>query len=56
MKGEMSIKERLGKNPLIAVLITVFVDLVGFGILIPIIPLLLADPESASRIRRRASR
>ncbi len=34
------------KNPLIAVLMTVFVDLVGFGILIPIVPLLLTDKQS----------
>ena len=42
----MTLKEKLGKNPLVAVILTVFVDLVGFGILIPIIPLLLADPSS----------
>lgn len=43
----MGIKERFGNNPLLAVFFTVFVDLVGFGILIPVIPLLLADPESS---------
>ena len=34
------------ENPIVAVFFTVFVDLIGFGILIPIIPLLLTDPAS----------
>ncbi len=35
------------KHPLFVILFTVFVDLLGFGILIPVIPLLLADPVSS---------
>lgn len=35
------------KNPLIVIFFTIFIDLLGFGILIPVIPLLLADPNSA---------
>jgi DHA1 family tetracycline resistance protein-like MFS transporter len=35
-----------GRSPLAVIFFTVFVDMVGFGILIPIIPLLLADPTS----------
>ena len=34
------------KNVLLAVVFTVFVDLLGLGILIPVIPQLLANPES----------
>lgn len=34
------------KHPLIVILFTVFVDMLGFGILIPVIPLLLASPTS----------
>jgi DHA1 family tetracycline resistance protein-like MFS transporter len=34
--------------PLFPILFTVFLDLMGFGILIPIIPILLADPGSPS--------
>lgn len=34
------------RNPLFVIFITVFIDLVGFGILIPVIPLLLGDPTS----------
>jgi DHA1 family tetracycline resistance protein-like MFS transporter len=34
------------KRILSVILFTIFVDLVGFGVLIPIIPLLLADPAS----------
>lgn len=34
------------KNPLFVVFITIFIDLIGFGILIPIIPLLLTEPTS----------
>lgn len=36
----------LRKNPLKVIFFTVFIDLLGFGILIPVIPLLLADPAS----------
>ena len=36
----------LKANPLPVVIFTVFLDLVGFGILIPIIPQLLANPRS----------
>ena len=35
------------KHPLFVILFTVFLDMLGFGILIPVIPLLLADPASA---------
>jgi len=35
------------RHPLLVILFTVFVDLLGFGILIPVIPLLLADPSSS---------
>ncbi len=38
--------EKIRNNPLPVIFFTVFVDLIGFGILIPIIPLLLADPGS----------
>ena len=31
------------KNPLLAIFTTVFIDLVGFGILIPVFPLLIAE-------------
>lgn len=34
-------------NPLPVIFFTVFVDLIGFGILIPVVPLLLADPQSS---------
>src|SRR5258708_12171475 len=34
------------KNPLFIVIFTIFLDSLGFGILIPIVPLLLADPGS----------
>ena len=34
------------KKPLLIVFFTVFVDLLGFGILIPVIPELLANPQS----------
>ncbi len=39
----MSDKKR---NPLSVLFFTVFIDMLGFGILIPIIPLLFADPTS----------
>lgn len=34
------------KRALLAILFTIFVDMLGVGILIPVIPLLLADPRS----------
>lgn len=34
------------KNPLGLIFITIFVDLIGFGMLIPVIPTLLANPDS----------
>lgn len=34
------------KNPLSLIFITIFTDLIGFGMLIPVIPTLLANPES----------
>ncbi len=34
------------RHPLVVILLTVFVDLLGFGILIPVIPQLLANPNS----------
>lgn len=40
------IAHHLRKNPLPVVLFTIFVDLIGFGILIPVIPQLLANPSS----------
>ena len=39
-------RQKLASNPLFVVFFTVFVDLLGFGILIPVIPLLLANPAS----------
>lgn len=44
--SEMSLKEKLSGNPLAVIFLTVFVDMMGYGILIPIIPLVLADPGS----------
>lgn len=41
-----SIHHHLKKNPLPVVFFTIFVDLLGFGILIPVIPQLLANPLS----------
>src|SRR6185295_9023067 len=35
------------KSPLFIIIFTIFLDALGFGILIPIIPLLLADPTSS---------
>lgn len=37
---------KINRNPLPVILFTIFIDLLGFGILIPVIPLLLADPRS----------
>lgn len=34
------------KTPLFTIIFTIFLDALGFGILIPIVPLLLADPQS----------
>lgn len=39
-------RKRFAANPLPVVLFTIFVDLVGFGILIPVIPHLLTNPRS----------
>jgi DHA1 family tetracycline resistance protein-like MFS transporter len=38
--------EKIRANPFIVIIFTVFIDLLGFGILIPVIPILLADPAS----------
>lgn len=40
------IRAKLHANPLPVLLFTIFVDLIGFGIIIPIIPQLLANPAS----------
>lgn len=37
---------KLKIKPLWIILFTIFIDLLGFGILVPVIPLLLADPSS----------
>lgn len=37
---------KLEIKPLWIILFTVFIDILGFGILVPVIPLLLADPSS----------
>jgi len=42
----LPILERLRARPLPVILFTVFVDLIGYGIVLPIEPLLLADPSS----------
>jgi MFS transporter, DHA1 family, tetracycline resistance protein len=39
-------KHHIAKNPLPVIFFTIFVDLLGFGILIPVIPQLLANPAS----------
>jgi DHA1 family tetracycline resistance protein-like MFS transporter len=39
-------QEKLQKNVLWMVVATIFVDMLGYGILIPVIPLLLANPQS----------
>jgi MFS transporter, DHA1 family, tetracycline resistance protein len=41
------LKKKTAGKPLPAVFLTIFLDVLGVGILIPIIPLLLADPRSA---------
>lgn len=38
------------RKELLVIFFTVFVDLLGFGILIPLIPILLADPKSSNYI------
>lgn len=40
--------KKLQNKPLVVIFFTVFLDLIGFGILMPIIPVLLADPQSPS--------
>lgn len=40
------LKHRITNNPLPVIYFTIFVDLIGFGIIIPIIPQLLANPAS----------
>ncbi len=40
------LKHHIAKNPLPVIFLTIFVDLLGFGILIPVIPQLLANPKS----------
>ena len=35
------------RHPMFVILFTVFLDMLGFGILIPVVPLLLADPASS---------
>jgi DHA1 family tetracycline resistance protein-like MFS transporter len=40
------ISKRFRNQPLPVVLMTIFVDMLGYGILIPIVPQLLADPNS----------
>ncbi len=39
-------KDIAGRNVLPTILFTIFIDLLGFGILLPVIPLLLAAPHS----------
>lgn len=40
------VKNKISNHPLPVILFTIFVDLIGFGIIIPIIPQLLANPSS----------
>ncbi len=40
------LKHKIANNPLPVIFFTIFVDLLGFGILIPVIPQLLANPNS----------
>ena len=40
------LKKRIAGRPLPVIFLTIFVDLLGFGILIPVIPQLLANPAS----------
>ena len=39
-------KKRIANRPLPVIFLTIFIDLLGFGILIPVIPQLLANPSS----------
>jgi MFS transporter, DHA1 family, tetracycline resistance protein len=39
-------REKFKNKPLLVIFFTVFLDLIGFGILMPIIPILMADPTS----------
>lgn len=41
-----NVTQKKYRRTLLTILFTIFVDLLGFGILIPIIPLLVADPQS----------
>ena len=40
-------KDKIASNVLSTMLLTVFIDLLGVGILIPVIPQLLGNPHSA---------
>lgn len=40
-------EKKSARNPLPIIIFTIFLDALGFGILIPIVPLLLADPTSS---------
>ncbi len=40
-------REKIKNNPLPVIFVTLFLNAIGFGILIPIIPLVLADPRSS---------
>lgn len=42
----VDMSEKFKNKPLLVIFFTVFLDLVGFSILMPIIPILLADPTS----------
>lgn len=46
-KVKQSVKERMAGRALPAVIFTIFLDVMGVGILLPIIPQLLANPHSA---------
>ncbi len=41
-----NLRSRIASNPLPVIFFTIFVDLVGFGIVIPVIPQLIANPTS----------
>jgi DHA1 family tetracycline resistance protein-like MFS transporter len=38
--------QKLKDNRLLVVIMTIFIDMLGIGILIPVIPLLLTDPRA----------
>lgn len=40
------LRTKLANNPLAVIFFTIFVDLIGFGIVIPVIPQLIANPAS----------